>query len=213
MRCGSRGLSCALRKPLVELGWEEAWAGMSLYALAGTWRNEQLGELLGKVAEAANMNEFERLEKTEGRGKNAGKWHSAEPNLICCLHWIGPFHPCPSSINSQWPAVVQTWVCLCMFLSLQLYKYDRVLNRGRGQWLLGWVPPAGKAFRTLLIEGLGKTNRPWPVIQSQAQHGLVHSTNVLWKHIVSSGLMAGALLVIELGERKIGKGESVGRGE
>lgn len=76
----------------MELGWEEAWAGMSSYALAGTWRNEQLGELLGKVAEAANMNEFERLEKTEGRGKNAGKWHSAEPNLICllALDWAFP---------------------------------------------------------------------------------------------------------------------------
>lgn len=43
---------------------------MSWYAMVGTWRNELLGELRGKVAEAASMNEFERLEKTErGRGK------------------------------------------------------------------------------------------------------------------------------------------------
>lgn len=44
---------------------------MSLYAFSGTWRNEQLDELLGKVAEAASMNEFERLEKKDNRGKNA----------------------------------------------------------------------------------------------------------------------------------------------
>jgi len=69
---------------VVELGWEEAWAGTSLYALAGTWRNE-VGELPGKVTEAAIMNEFDRLEKTENRGKNSWKWHSAEPNLICLL--------------------------------------------------------------------------------------------------------------------------------
>lgn len=54
---------------MVDLGWQEAWAHMSPYALANTWRNEQLGELLGKVAEATSMNEFERLEKTENRGK------------------------------------------------------------------------------------------------------------------------------------------------
>lgn len=96
-------------------------------------------------------------------------------------------------------------LCLCMFSSLRLSKYDRVLSRGRGQWLLGWVPPAGKAFWTLLTEGLGKMNRPWPVIQSQAQHGLLHSTNVLWKHIVSSSLTVGALLIIELRKTKIGR--------
>lgn len=77
---------------MVDLGWEEAWALKSLYALASTWRNEQLGELRGKVAEAAGMNEFDRLEKTESRGKNAWKWHSAEPNLICllALGWAFP---------------------------------------------------------------------------------------------------------------------------
>lgn len=127
-----------------------------------------------------------------------------------CSHWIGSSYPCPWSINSQWWAVVQTRLCLCIFPSLQLCKYDRVLSWGRGQWLLGWVPPTGRAFWTLLIEGLTKMNWPWPVIQLQAQHGLVHSTNVLWKHIVSSCSMAGALLVIELRARKLGKGESVG---
>lgn len=64
MRCGPRGLSYTLRKLVLELGWEEAWADTSLCALAGTWRNEQVDVQLGKVIEAASMNEFERLEKT-----------------------------------------------------------------------------------------------------------------------------------------------------
>ena len=63
-----------------ELHPEEAKGGAGLgggmnwyasYTLAGTWKNEQLGELLGKVAEAASMDKFERPEKMENRGKNA----------------------------------------------------------------------------------------------------------------------------------------------
>lgn len=48
-----------------------------------------MNKLLGKVAEAAGINEFERLEKTTEE-KNAWKWHSAEPNLVCllALDWV-----------------------------------------------------------------------------------------------------------------------------
>lgn len=195
-------------KSVVELGWELAWVGASLQAFTGMRRNEQLNELLGKVPEVASISEFERLEKTKNREKkNAWKWHSAETNLVC-LHWVGSSHPCPWSTNSQWWAVVYTWLCLRIFPSLQLCKYDWVLSRGRGQWLLGWVPPSRRAFWTLLIEVLSKMNWPGSVIQLQAQHGLVHSTNVLWKHIASSCSMAGPLLVMEL--RKLGKGKRVG---
>lgn len=171
-------------------------AGMGWYLLTLIrWQEEwTVNELLGKVPEVASINEFERLEKTKNREE---KMHG---NGI--LHWIGSSHPCPWSINSQ------TWLCLRIFPSLQLWKCDWVLSRGRGQWLLGWVPPTGRGFWTLLIEGLSKMNWPWPVIQLSAQHGLVHSTNVLWKHIVSSCLMAGPFLVIEL--RKLGKGRRVG---
>lgn len=150
---------------------------------------------------------WEAGENKKRRKKNAWKWHSAETNLVC-LHWIGSSHPCPWSTNSQWWAVVYTWLYLRIFPSLQLCKYDWVLSRGRGQWLLGWVPPSRRAFWTLLIEVLSKMNWPGSVIQLQAQHGLVHSTNVLWKHIASSCSMAGPLLVMEL--RKLGKGKRVG---
>lgn len=56
----------------------------------GTRGKEPLGELLGKMTEAASVNEFERLEKTECKGKKyIWKWHSAETNLICllALYW------------------------------------------------------------------------------------------------------------------------------
>lgn len=56
----------------------------------GTQGKEPLGELLGKMTESASVNEFERLEKTECKGKiYIWKWHSAETNLICllALYW------------------------------------------------------------------------------------------------------------------------------
>lgn len=54
-----------------------------------------------------------------------------------------------------------------------------------GEVIWCWVgSPAGKAFWMLLTEGLGEINWPWPVIELQAVHGLVHSSNLVWKHIV-----------------------------
>lgn len=211
MRCGPRELNCIMMKLVVELGWEVTWAGTSSYSFTGMRRNEQLNELLGKVAEVASINESERLEKTKNRGKTMhGNGIQLRQIWSVCSHWVGSSHPCPGSINSQCWAVVQTWLCLFLFPSLQLWKRDGVLGTGRGQWLLGWVPPAGRALWTLLIEGRSEMNWPWPVIQLQAQHGLVHSTNVLWKHIGSSCSMAVPAWALNSETESWGKGRELG---